>query len=61
MKKSSLAEMRMKYMKKATTANTIEIDSVQYTVVSHYIGDKNLTAVVRAIAEQQAYDDLNKA
>ena len=61
MKKSSLAEMRMKYLEKPTTAKTIEIDGVIYTVVSHYVGGKDLTAVVRAIAERQAYDDLNKA
>ena len=61
MKKSSLAEMRMNYTEKPITAKTIEIDGVQYTVVSHYVGGKDIAVVVRAIAERQAYDDLNKA
>lgn len=60
MKKSSLAEMREEYMKKPVTANTIEIDGVSYTVVSRYIGGRELTATVRANAERQAYEDLKK-
>lgn len=60
MKKLSLAEMREEYMKMPITANTIEIDVVSYTVVSHYVGGRELTAVVRANAERQAYEDLKK-
>ena len=58
MKKSSLAEMREEYMNMPTTANTIEIDSVLYTVVSHFVGGKDIDAVVRDLAEKQAYEDL---
>lgn len=63
MKKSSLAEMREEYMKMPITANTIEIDGISYTVVSHYVGGRELTAVVRDLAERQAYEDMksNKA
>ena len=58
MKKSSLAEMRKEYMNMPMTANTIKIDGVLYTVVSHYVGSKDLDVVVRALAEKQAYEDL---
>ena len=58
MKKSSLAEMREEYMNMPTTANTIEIDGVLYTVVSHFVGGKDIDAVVRDLAEKQAYEDL---
>ncbi len=52
--------MREEYMKIPVTANTIEIDGVSYTVVSHYIGGRELTAAVRDLAERQAYEDLKK-
>lgn len=58
MKKSSLAEMRKEYMNMPITANTIEINGVLYTVVSHSVGCKDLDAVIRALAEKQAYEDL---
>lgn len=58
MKKSSLAEMREEYMKKPVTANTIEIDGVPYTVVSHFVGGKAIDAVVRDLAEKRAYEDM---
>lgn len=58
MKKSSFAEMREEYMKMPITANTIKIDGVSYTVVSHYVGGKELTAAVRDLAERQAYEDM---
>lgn len=58
MKKSSLAEMREEYMKMPITANAIEIDGISYTVVSHYVGGRELTAVIRATAERQAYEDM---
>ena len=50
--------MREEYMKKPVTANTIEIDGVLYTVVSHFIGGKDIDAVVRDLAERQAYEDM---
>ena len=50
--------MRKEYMNMPITANTIKIDGVLYTVVSHYVGGKDLDAVVRALAEKQAYEDL---
>ncbi len=58
MKKSSLAEMREEYMSMPITANTIEIDGVLYIVVSHYVGGKDIDAVVRDLAERQAYEDM---
>ena len=58
MKKSSLAEMREEYMNMPMAANTIEIDGVLYTVVSHFVGGKDIDAVVRDLAEKQAYEDL---
>ena len=58
MKKSSLAEMRKENMSMPITANTIEIDGVLYTVVSHFVGGKDIYAVVRELAEKQAYEDL---
>lgn len=58
MKKSSLAEMREEYMHMPTTANTIEIEGVLYTVVSHFVGGKDIDVVARALAEKQAYEDM---
>ena len=50
--------MRKEYMNMPTTANTIEIDGVLYTVVSYFVGGKDIDAVVRDLAEKQAYEDL---
>lgn len=58
LKKSSLAEMRKEYMSMPITANTLEVDGVLYTVVSHFVGSKNIDAVVRDLAERQAYEDM---
>ena len=58
MKKSSLAEMRKEYMSMPITANTIEIDGVLYIVVSHFVGGKDIDAVVRDLTEKQAYEDM---
>ena len=61
MKKSSLAEMRKQYMEKPTAETTIEIDGIAYTVISHYVGSKDIGAVIRVLAEQQACEDLKNA
>lgn len=50
--------MRKEYMNMPMVANTIQIDGVLYTVVSHFVGGKDIDAVVRNLAEKQAYEDL---
>ena len=50
--------MREEYMNMPMAANTIEIDGVLYTVVSHFVGGKDIDAVVRDLAEKQAYESL---
>lgn len=38
----------------------ITVNGTEYTVVSHYMGKKDLDVVLRALAEKRAYEDITK-
>ena len=42
-----------------TGSQIIVIDGVNYTVVSHYTGKKDVDRVIREIAEKQALADMS--
>ena len=42
-----------------TGSQVIVIDGVNYTVVSHYTGGKDIDHVIRALAEKQATAEMN--
>ena len=42
-----------------TGSQVIVIDGVNYTVVSHYTGKKDVDRVIREIAEKQALAEMN--
>lgn len=42
-----------------TGSQVIVIDGVNYTVVSHYTGEKDIDHVIRALAEKQATAEMN--
>ena len=42
-----------------TGSQVIVIDGVNYTVVSHYTGKKDVDRVIREIAEKQALADMS--
>mgnify|MGYP006974500119 FL=1 len=42
-----------------TGSQVIVIDGVNYTVVSHYTGGKDIDRVIRALAEKQATAEMN--
>ena len=42
-----------------TGSQIIVIDGVNYTVVSHYTGGKDIDHVIRALAEKQATAEMN--
>ena len=58
-KAPSLLELRQNYEDKPTSQSVYEIDGVQYVVVSHYTGNKDINKVIGSIAEKQAYDALH--
>lgn len=59
-KKPTLEDMKKKYDAKPTESRVTEIDGTSYTVVSHYIGEKDIDKVIRTLAEKQAYEDMKK-
>ena len=58
--KKSLAELQKLYQEMPTERNAYEIDGVQYTVVSHFTGNKDIDQVMRRLAEKRAYADMRK-
>ena len=42
-------------------ANVYEIGGVKYTVVSHYVGEKDIDDVILKLAESSAYADMDAA
>ena len=57
-KKPTLDELRLKYNDRPTSSNSYVIDGVPYNIVSHYVGSKDVSAVVLALATTRAYSDL---
>ena len=55
--KKTPEEMREMYKDNTTVANVYEIGGVKYTVVSHYVGEKDIDDVILKLAESSAYAD----
>lgn len=51
--------MKERFGAMPTGSQIIVIDGVNYTVVSHYTGGKNIDHVIRALAEKQATAEMN--
>ena len=51
--------MKERFGAMPTGSQVIVIDGVNYTVVSHYTGGKNIDHVIRALAEKQATAEMN--
>ena len=60
-KSLTLEEMRDQYKDNATIASVYEIGGVKYTVVSHYVGEKDIDDVILKLAESSAYADMEIA
>lgn len=54
-----MQEKQRKFNGMPTGSQVIVIDGVNYTVVSHYAGEKDVDCVIRALAEQQATADMD--
>ena len=53
--------MREMYKDNTAVANVYEINGVKYTVVSHYVGEKDIDDVILKLAESSAYADMDAA
>ena len=51
--------MKERFGTMPTGSQVIVIDGVNYTVVSHYTGEKDIDHVIRALAEKQALADMS--
>ena len=49
-----MRDMKERFGAMPTGSQVIVIDGVNYTVVSHYTGGKDIDHVIRALAEKQA-------
>ena len=54
-----MQEKQQKFNGMPTGSQVIVIDGVNYTVVSHYTGGKDIDHVIRALAEKQATAEMN--
>ena len=59
--KKTLEEMREMYKDNTTAANVYEIGGVKYSVVSLYVGEKDIDDVILKLAESSAYADMDAA
>lgn len=51
--------MKERFGAMPTGSQVIVIDGVNYTVVSHYTGGKDIDHVIRALVEKQATADMS--
>jgi len=56
---ATLKELRERFADKPCKTSVYTIEGIAYTVVSHYAGEKDIDAVIRKLATQQAYDALS--
>lgn len=56
-KKVTLAELRQRYENKPSECNVYTIDGIDYRVVSHYTGEKDIDKVILTLAVNKAYAD----
>ena len=54
-----MRDMKERFGAMPTGSQVIVIDGVNYTVVSHYTGGKDIDHVIRALAEKQATAEMN--
>lgn len=54
-----MRDMKERFGTMPTGSQVIVIDGVNYTVVSHYTGGKDIDHVIRALAEKQATADMS--
>lgn len=54
-----MRDMKERFGAMPTGSQIIVIDGVNYTVVSHYTGGKDIDHVIRALAEKQALADMS--
>lgn len=54
-----MQDMKERFGAMPTGSQVIVIDGVNYTVVSHYTGEKDIDRVIRALAEKQATAAMN--
>lgn len=54
-----MQDMKKRFGAMPTGSQVIVIDGVNYTVVSHYTGGKDIDHVIRALAEKQALADMS--
>ena len=54
-----MRDMKERFDAMPTGSQVIVIDGVNYTVVSHYTGGKDIDSVIRALAEKQATAEMN--
>ena len=54
-----MQDMKERFGAMPTGSQVIVIDGVNYTVVSHYTGKKDVDRVIREIAEKQALAEMN--
>ena len=58
-RKETMQDMKERFGAMPTGSQVIVIDGVNYTVVSHYPGGKDIDHVIRALAEKQATAEMN--
>ena len=58
-RKETMQDMKERFGAMPTGSQVIVIDGVNYTVVSHYTGEKDIDHVIRALAEKQATAEMN--
>ena len=58
-RKETMQDMKERFGAMPTGSQVIVIDGVNYTVVSHYTGGKDIDHVIRALAEKQALADMS--
>ena len=54
-----MQDMKERFGAMPTGSQVIVIEGVNYTVVSHYTGRKDIDYVIRALAEKQATAEMN--
>lgn len=54
-----MQDMKERFGAMPTGSQVIVINGVNYTVVSHYTGGKDIDHVIRALAEKQATAEMN--
>ena len=53
-----MQQLSVEHVSAPTSMREYEIGGKKYTVVSHYVGKKNVDNVLREIAVKRAYSDM---